>query len=217
MTKSITEDSLKRILDDKFRPVEDKVKELVKTVEFISAKYDELLSKQINIEAVSNGLVKENEILKSQVSNLQNRVEQLSTNVNDLQQYGCRECLEMCGVPFRDDELVVSISSLINVNIQPQDISISHRLKTRMPTRNSTPTQNSTPAIIMKFVSRTTRDRLYYARKHLKDKTTSDIGFGRISDNKIYIAESLTSKNKELFKKCLDARRSLNYKFIWTN
>jgi flavorubredoxin len=61
------------------------------------------------------------------------------------------------------------------------------------------------------------RDRLYYARKHLKDKTTSDIGFGRISDNKIYIAESLTSKNKELFKKCLDARRSLNYKFIWTS
>ena len=104
MTKSITEDSLKRILDDKFRPVEDKVKELVKTVEFISAKYDELLSKQINIEAVSNALVKENEILKSQVSNLQNRVEQLSTNVNDLEQYGCRECLEICGVPFRDDE-----------------------------------------------------------------------------------------------------------------
>ena len=58
MTKSITEDSLKRILDDKFRPVEDKVKELVKMVEFISAKYDELLSKQINIEAVSNGLEK---------------------------------------------------------------------------------------------------------------------------------------------------------------
>jgi predicted nuclease with TOPRIM domain len=102
MTKSITEDSLKRILDDKFRPVEDK--ELVKMVEFISAKYDELLSKQINIEAVSNGLVKENEILKSQVSNLQNRVEQLSTNVNDLEQYGCRECLEICGVPFQDDE-----------------------------------------------------------------------------------------------------------------
>jgi hypothetical protein len=99
--------------------------------------------------------------------------------------------------------VVCSIGGLINVNIQPEDISISHRLKTRTPTRNST------PAIIVKFISRSTRDRLYYARKHLKDKTTSDIGFGRISDNKIYIAESLTSKNKELFKKCLDARRSL--------
>jgi FtsZ-binding cell division protein ZapB len=110
MTKSITEDSLKRILDDKFRPVEDKVKELVKTVEFISAKYDELLSKQINIEAVSNALVKENEILKSQVSNLQNRVEQLSTNVNDLEQYGRRECLEIRGVPFRDDEDLTNVA-----------------------------------------------------------------------------------------------------------
>ncbi|CAB3991750.1 Hypothetical predicted protein [Paramuricea clavata] len=115
MTKSITEDSLKRILDDKFRPVEHKVKELVKTVEFISAKYDELLSKQINIEAASNGLVKENEILKNQVSNLQNRVEQLSTNVNDLEQYGRRECLEVRGVPFRDDEDLTNVWILTTI------------------------------------------------------------------------------------------------------
>ena len=34
---------------------------------------------------------------------------------------------------------------------------------------------------------------------------------------RFFIAESLTRKNKELFKKCLDARKSLNCKFIWTN
>ena len=69
----------------------------------------------------------------------------------------------------------------------------------------------------MKFVSRTIRDILYHARRHLKDKSISDIDFGRISVGKIYIAESLTRNNKELFKKCLDARKSQNYKFIWTN
>ena len=49
MSKGITEDLLKRILGDKLKSLEDKFKELVKTVEFISAKYDELLCKQINI------------------------------------------------------------------------------------------------------------------------------------------------------------------------
>ena len=34
---------------------------------------------------------------------------------------------------------------------------------------------------------------------------------------RFFIAESMTRKNKELFKKCLDARKSLNYKFIWIN
>ena len=34
---------------------------------------------------------------------------------------------------------------------------------------------------------------------------------------RFFIAESMTTKNKELFKKCLDARKSLNYKFIWIN
>ena len=47
--------------------------------------------------------------------------------------------------------------------------------------------------------------------------STKDIGLGRISDNKIYIGESLTKKNKALFNKCLEVKKSLNFKFIWTS
>ena len=126
MSKGITEDLLKRILGDKLKSLEDKSKELVKTVEFISAKYDELLPKQINIEAVNNILAKENELSKNEIFNLQNHVEQLSTNINDLEQYGRRECLEIRGISFREDEqlndVVCSIGN-INVNIKPEDIS----------------------------------------------------------------------------------------------
>ena len=101
MSKGFTEDPLKRILGDKLKPLEHKFKEL--PVEFISAKYDELFSEQINMEAVNNGLAKENELLKNEVFNLQNHVEQLSANVNDLEQYGCHECIEIRGIPFRED------------------------------------------------------------------------------------------------------------------
>ena len=45
--------------------------------------------------------------------------------------------------------------------------------------------------------------------------TTQDLGFQ--GDNKIYIQESLARKNKELFRKALQLKKSLRYKFIWTN
>jgi hypothetical protein len=60
------------------------------------------------------------------------------------------------------------------------------------------------------------KDKLYQARKHLKEKSTLDLGLGRLADSKIYIAESLTQKNKDLFNKSLEMKYSMKYKFIWT-
>jgi hypothetical protein len=54
-------------------------------------------------------------------------------------------------------------------------------------------------------------------RKHLKDFTTSDINLGRLAVNKIYIAESLTSNNKQLFGKCLAVKKERRMKYIWTS
>jgi hypothetical protein len=68
---------------------------LVKSVEFISAKYDELLIKHQYIEEMSNELVKENQLLKKQVFNLQNQSEKMYVNFNELEQYGRRDCLEI--------------------------------------------------------------------------------------------------------------------------
>ena len=56
----------------------------MKSVEFISAKYDELLIKHQYIEEMSNELVKENQLLKKQVFNLQNQSEKMCVNFNEL-------------------------------------------------------------------------------------------------------------------------------------
>ena len=71
------------------------------------------------------------------------------------------------------------------------------------------------PAIIVKFVRREMRESLYRARKRLKSITTADFGFS--VDKKIFINESLTPKNKELFKECLKFKKDKSYKFLWTN
>ena len=59
------------------------------------------------------------------------------------------------------------------------------------------------------------RESLYRARKRLKSIITAYFGFS--VDKKIFINESLTPKNKELFKDCLTFKKDNNYKFLWTN
>ena len=64
-SNNITEDRLPKKKATKLRPLEENIADLVKTVEFISAKrYDELLTNQKNLEAVNDGLLKEKSKMK---------------------------------------------------------------------------------------------------------------------------------------------------------
>ena len=71
-------------------------------------------------------------------------------------------------------------------------------------------------AIIVKFVRRDGRDEFYKARKNLRKKTTKDVGLRRTSEHNIYISQSLTKRNRDLFNDCLKARKVINFKYAWT-
>ena len=61
---------------------------------------------------------------------------------------------------------------------------------------------------------RDTKEIFYRARKDLKNVTTKDLGF--TPNIKIYFIESLTEKNKQLFRECLNVKKMKKYEFIWT-
>ena len=61
---------------------------------------------------------------------------------------------------------------------------------------------------------RDVKDNFYLARKQLKDLKTRDLGYSE--KNKIYLAESLTERNRILFKDCLKVKKDMEFKFIWT-
>lgn len=197
---------LESLLDKKLAPIQE-------SIDFFAAKYDKLLKQFEQQETKIRELSSENVLLKSQVSNLQNEAIQLKESVNEMEQYSRRECLEIKGIPVdigeNTNELVAQLGSLIDVDIDPKDISVSHRI----PSRNR---RNGPPSIIVKFIRRDLRDQLYQARKKLKDFTTRNLNLGHIGDNKIFISESLTSKNKELFNNALKVKKDFNFKFIWT-
>lgn len=201
------EAKLQKLLDAKLQP-------LTKSLDFICNSYDDLMKRSEKLEASVQSLKSENKILLSQVSNLSNELFQSKKDINDLEQYGRRESLEIKGIPTTQDEdtdeIVKSIGSLINVDINDEDISISHRLK---PSRYS----KGPPNIIVKFHRRNVRDYFLKARSSLRNHTTADLpGLGRQLKNKIYISENLTAKNKELFHKSLEVKKKYNFRFIWT-
>ena len=121
----------------------------------------------------------------------------------------------------------------MGLNLQKMDISISHRLpqntqkySSRLRPREGARTKTVTqfPKVIVKFTRRETKEKFYQGRKQLFDKTMKDIGLSRLSHNlsrlshnRIFIAENLSPKNKELFALSLKLKKDKKFKFIWTH
>ena len=118
--------------------------------------------------------------------------------MNDQEQYIRHECLEFSGIPEKEGEdiyqIIVDISQAVGVDITEDDISVSHRLPSKLGHLNA----ESPKKIIAKFTRREIRDKIYRVRKGLSNKTTKDIEYR--NNNKIYISESLIERNKELLK-----------------
>jgi len=224
-------DQLAKILDDKLSPLNTRIAELKKSVdeamnhvEFVNAKYDELLQmmKSSNderkaLQDENKILQDENKILKATIHSIERSLESVTRANHDLEQYTRRECVEIRGIPVaatpseeQTNNIVKDVGKLLGVDITENDISVSHR----MPQSQERKGKPRPPAIIVKFTRRDVKDNFYRARKHLKDLTTQDLGYSE--KNKIYLAESLSERNRMLFKDCLKVKKDLEFKFIWT-
>ena len=109
------------------------------------------------------------------------------------------------------NSIVQAVGDFIGVPFAESEISVSRRSRVNKFTTRD-------PAIIVKFVRRDVRDNFYKARKNLYKKTTKDVGLSRTSEHNIYISDSLTKRNRDLFNACLKARNDIiiNHKFVWT-
>ena len=205
------------LLDSKLQPIQTKLDGLVKQM---NDNYTALQAKLDLLEARNASLEAEN-------ATLMKKLQTCETSLNNLEQYSRRECVEISGIPEvkeeNTDDIVIKVGSLIGLDIEKHDISISHRLPkpsysavVREGPRASSNASSRAPNIIVKFVRRETRDRFYKGRKLLRDKSTRDLDLARYSENKIYISENLTQANKDIFKESLQVKKDLKYKFIWT-
>ena len=210
---NLTTEKLEKILDEKLSPLSEQLKEALAMVKSLNTKYEKLEETLVVLQEENKALKEEHASLKDQVLISANDLKSVQKSLNDLEQYTRRDSVEIRGIPLPEEsqeedtnEIVLQLSQKMGIPLERKDISVSHRIRSRSSVDS---------AIIVKFVRREVRKRLYRARKRLKSITTADFGFS--VEKKIFINESLTPKNKELFKDCLRFKKDNSFKFRWTN
>ena len=111
------------------------------------------------------------------------------------------------------NKIVVEVAKSLNVDISTDDISNSHRLPvSTKPEKNDDLT--STP-IIVRFVSRDVRNKIYANRKLTRQLDMKK--FGIKDTTNLFINENLTLLRKRLFWKTKQKVKEAGYKYIWTS
>ena len=160
-------------------------------------------------ESLKRELLRTKEDLKEQKEETQN----VWSSLDDLEQYTRKNSLEISGVPescyTSTEEVVLKVAQALDVNITPNDIEISHKLKCR----------GSSNIIIAKFVSHKTKSKLYKERTKLKDIRLTDLfpSFATAAHaGRIFINENLTNFRRYLLGKAIDMKRDDLLISAWT-
>ncbi len=139
------------------------------------------------VRATTNELKEENTNLKRKINKLEDT---LDTRTDELEQYSRRNCLLIHGIQehLREDtnDIVIdTVAQHLNVNISPAEIDRSHRLGSK---KNDGDSDRPRPRpIIVKFVSYSTRSKVFRSKRHLKGTN-------------IVITENLTKRRADLLR-----------------
>jgi hypothetical protein len=165
----------------------------------VKASNETIIQQQQAIENLSS----ENRVLKKSVAELQVRLD-------DLEQYGRRNTVEVHGLPEEEGEncikKIIDVGTALNVKIDASNIDACHRLR-RAADRTSS-------GIIVRFVNRSVADQLMDARR---TKRLSTRHLGLPTDQPIYVNQSLSPARRILFARTRAAFRENKLKAAWVD
>ena len=112
--------------------------------------------------------------------------EQLSENLDHLEQYSRKNCLEIHGVPQDEytstEHVVIKVAEALNITVEPEEIEISHKI-------------NQGRSILVKFCSHKTKAKIYKERTKLRHVKIADLfpGYSSTARHRIFVNENLTA------------------------
>ena len=110
----------------------EEIKALRKSQQFLSEQYDDMKQRLHSKDEEVKVLLAENQDLKLHIRKLEAVTSQTHEEVNDLEQYGCRDCLEFQELAWdrneNTDDLVLRVSKMVGVDLKGEEISVAHRL-----------------------------------------------------------------------------------------
>lgn len=231
---------LRQDLDAKLRKIDDNINniksELISYTTEVKNEISALRQEQTTIKQTVSDLSQEVSSVKDsmqyhsdQYDDLKKQVDSLSTQVNNMNKSGssitlleskidtleqqARQCnIEITNLTERKGEnltaLLETSGNTINCTIHKNDIVSVHRVP------HSRPDNKKPKNVIVKFTTRTLRDNVMSAHRLNKSLTTGQLGISGV-DEKVFINEHLTLKNKQLFRQVREIAKKHDYKYTW--
>ena len=159
----------------------------------------------INIQTPLAKTQKQQEDLEIQLATVRKKINDQDVEITELynlqdalQQYASKNSLEIHRVPesayTSTEEDVFKLAEVLNVDINPNDVKISHKLH-----------RKGIKPIIVKFQSHKVKARMYTERAKLKNVRASDLypdstAATWVESGRIYLNENLTSYRRDILK-----------------
>ncbi len=132
-TLSIIKSAVEQEIENLVTSVSDinkKLAEIERAQQFQSEQYDSFRNQIGHVLRINTELKNENEKLSLRIRDLQRKDQQRTKAIDDLEQYGCREMLEIGGIPRNNgeicEEIVIELAKKLNVNLASSEIEACH-------------------------------------------------------------------------------------------
>ena len=142
---------------------------------------------------------------RRKINDQESEIAELYDLQDALEKYTRKNSLEIHGVPesayTSTEEVVFKLAESLNVDINPNDVEISHKLH-----------RKGIKPIIVKFQSHKVKSRMNKERAKLKHVRVADLYPGstaatRIESERIYLNENLTSYRRDILKQANQKRK----------
>ena len=176
--------------DQEICALKTKIAQIKESQSFLSEKYDCLNEDYNKLKKIYAEQKAEITALKSESSDLKKTSIKEIEKIDNLEQYGRRQNLEIAGVPVQDGEdtnaVVMEVAKLVDVDILPNHISTSHRLPKKISQNGNV---TCTPPIIVRFTNRDIRNEIY---ANCKKTRTLDLKNFSVNETKKFLSMKIS-------------------------
>ncbi|XP_060520871.1 uncharacterized protein LOC132698665 [Cylas formicarius] len=198
--KNIIKDTLNELLAPFKKLIEQEMSNFKTSVQYMSDSFDE-----------QNGtfakLLVEIKALRQENVDLKQRIKQLETTFDEIEQKEKANNIIIAGIPKQRDSntnnIVQKIFTMIQVPLPDNEIRTSYRLN-----------KNEDSPILVKFDKQETKKIVLNKIRFIKGTTVSKCKLEG-EDKKIYLNEDLTVRKRMLFKKAREIKITKNYKSVY--
>lgn len=197
-------------MKETLKELTNEIKSLKESIEFQSNQFDEIMNKlkqhDETIKAQTKQITIQSDkirVLEEEKKQLFNGYEELTREVNALNQYSRNKNIEIHGIEEKPEEhlptIINDIAEQLRIPFKATDVESAHRIPSK---------RNKRKAIIVQFTRRDARNS--WLKKRITGLTSKNI-IENSDDEKIFINVNLSPKRKDLFWKARVAQKMLNF------